>query len=1086
MCQTMKISTSGQALGSSLLFRSRLAFSGTPSDLLPREGDFSKQLYPCVFEKGSEGKMLHTLSYDKNVTAWLTEAEWSVESLLLHIAHDDTPEHRVDALIDTGALITGKSNLQTAQFLLDHGLSWAAGCVFLDDDDQKMVLLRAGKEGEAGRVVREAQCGLAWHKRFSFYDNVHTTGMDIKQHPKAVAVLTIGKDMTFRDYAQGAYRMRGLAKGQPQTIQLYIVPEVRGLVLSQVDAQSPSSDAAASGSERASTMTRTGRMTGSMTLLPNSDVKAIVAWLLLNSIRLESKQMMQLAVQNCDGVYRRLALEKMLASPTQASGAEKAEATLALTEAFIEPVDVALPTIVPVSKSFVTKMNEKCAANEAVVKSDAVGKACVQEMLDLVEEVTSSAKAASKKKGKGKGGGGSADAWGENDLDSTQTQEREQQVEQEKQKQREVEKEAMGWKSTQRDHDDPIAWNVADLVLLGNSDAFFPVADFKLKEASQRSDAAAAAAENSAGGQPKLLDGAANRGASVALLSSNFTSHAFTSPLERRLRSLQTMIVVKASTNTSGVIALNLFETATLRRAMAEAQRGKGGDALANCVLHTVDGAVIARGVKVNVAEESDLDEKVQGPMQLLRFFDCATTYEDFESAVLLSTLSPVPMEQRKRFFTETVKCKRRDDPSWEDTDVSLIFQLKDRAELDALEQIKKSVNAALQAQGRSIAEMCADIDIDNDASLDLDEIIKFFSTKEMQSAGMPPPMELKALKRALKAKCDLNGDSSISYDEMQRAFQGGRGGGGGGSSSSSSSSSSGGGSGRTAKSRTAKKMVHTLEEKLAGADAVKVEALNALQMKYSRREKKYQAALDKFKRAYKLEKRGHALDHREVLHQNEILRDAAPALEDALAGIAREHGSKKFATEGAVHTKLLEKAHDWKQLATLMKKLQKVWPSGQWDLDLIKYSCDKWGVQQGWTLPVPKAAKKPTAKAAAAKPKSKPKAAADGDAEAAAVVQARIVGLFVALKKPTKIKQVPDLMKRFRGKEAKLIASLEKRFGCALPPIEEVALHERLIAYFQINKPSKVDVVDKVMKKVPNEAKLRALLHKKYGSHVV
>ena len=86
---------------------------------------------------------------------------------------------------------------------------------------------------------------------------------------------------------------------------------------------------------------------------------------------------------------------------------------------------------------------------------------------------------------------------------------------------------------------------------------------------------------------------------------------------------------------------------------------------------------------------------------------------------------------------------------------------------------------------------------------------------------------------------------------------------------------------------------IHTLEEKLAGADAVKVEALNALQMKYSRREKKYQAALDKFKRAYKLEKRGHALDHREVLHQNEILRDAAPALEDALAGIAREHGSK-------------------------------------------------------------------------------------------------------------------------------------------------------------------------------------------------
>ena len=31
---------------------------------------------------------------------------------------------------------------------------------------------------------------------------VHTTGVDIKQAPEAAAVLTIGKDMTFRDYAQ--------------------------------------------------------------------------------------------------------------------------------------------------------------------------------------------------------------------------------------------------------------------------------------------------------------------------------------------------------------------------------------------------------------------------------------------------------------------------------------------------------------------------------------------------------------------------------------------------------------------------------------------------------------------------------------------------------------------------------------------------------------------------------------------------------------------------------------------------------------------------------------------------------------------
>ena len=39
-------------------------------------------------------------------------------------------------------------------------------------------------------------------------DQVHTTGMDIKHVLSAKAVVTLGKDMVFRDYSQGAWRMR--------------------------------------------------------------------------------------------------------------------------------------------------------------------------------------------------------------------------------------------------------------------------------------------------------------------------------------------------------------------------------------------------------------------------------------------------------------------------------------------------------------------------------------------------------------------------------------------------------------------------------------------------------------------------------------------------------------------------------------------------------------------------------------------------------------------------------------------------------------------------------------------------------------
>lgn len=43
---------------------------------------------------------------------------------------------------------------------------------------------------------------------------VHTTGMDIQQPATALAALTLSKDNTLRDYAQGAYRMRQIGLGQ--------------------------------------------------------------------------------------------------------------------------------------------------------------------------------------------------------------------------------------------------------------------------------------------------------------------------------------------------------------------------------------------------------------------------------------------------------------------------------------------------------------------------------------------------------------------------------------------------------------------------------------------------------------------------------------------------------------------------------------------------------------------------------------------------------------------------------------------------------------------------------------------------------
>ena len=90
-----------------------------------------------------------------------------------------------------------------------------------------MILVKA-----TGRVLKLSQCGISVEKRFAFYDQIHTTGMDIKHALNARAALTLGKDMVFRDLAQGAFRMRGIGVGQ--TVSMLVIPEVQQLMSRQL------------------------------------------------------------------------------------------------------------------------------------------------------------------------------------------------------------------------------------------------------------------------------------------------------------------------------------------------------------------------------------------------------------------------------------------------------------------------------------------------------------------------------------------------------------------------------------------------------------------------------------------------------------------------------------------------------------------------------------------------------------------------------------------------------------------------------------------------------------------------------------
>ena len=121
--------------------------------------------------------------------------------------------------------------------------------------------------------------------RFHIARIVHT-GMDIAHAATAVAVLTIGKDMTFRDYAQGAYRMRGIGKGQ--SVYLLIIPEIRQLVERDL----------------------TGCAEEGKVFTPTK----ITSWLVLNQIKSEAVQVAQLHLQDACNEFRKIAFARLMAS----------------------------------------------------------------------------------------------------------------------------------------------------------------------------------------------------------------------------------------------------------------------------------------------------------------------------------------------------------------------------------------------------------------------------------------------------------------------------------------------------------------------------------------------------------------------------------------------------------------------------------------------------------------------------------------------------------------------------------------------------------------------------------------------------
>ncbi len=168
-----------------------------------------------------KGTSIRTVAYDAPVDEWLPR--------LL------AGEKRPNAIIDICAAFKGLSNQNVAEQLADYLRKTTRPpqyILYFNQDNQLSALSVA--KGRKPIVLHSSdpqQMDALLHckpeDRFSYYDQAHTVGADLKQAPHAHALALVDHETQAQDFLQGIMRMRGFA--DEQSIEIIVPPILSNL-----------------------------------------------------------------------------------------------------------------------------------------------------------------------------------------------------------------------------------------------------------------------------------------------------------------------------------------------------------------------------------------------------------------------------------------------------------------------------------------------------------------------------------------------------------------------------------------------------------------------------------------------------------------------------------------------------------------------------------------------------------------------------------------------------------------------------------------------------------------------------------------
>lgn len=176
--------------------------------------------------------------------------------------------------------------------------------------------------------------------------------------------------MVFRDYVQGAYRMRGIGVGQK--VHVYVIPEVKELMqreLLQV--------------ERTSSLSASPLLSSSSSSSNDDHVlEDIVAWLIINSLKSEQTQWTMLCIQNIGNLYRKNAFKTLHMSTVLNANTAASNSSISTISSSSSSTS-SVSTIITISESALDVFNESIDFSlEAGVPDPIPFEQKLREMLD--------------------------------------------------------------------------------------------------------------------------------------------------------------------------------------------------------------------------------------------------------------------------------------------------------------------------------------------------------------------------------------------------------------------------------------------------------------------------------------------------------------------------------------------------------------------------------------------------------------------------------------------------------------------------------------------------------------------------------